>query len=142
MTYYHPTFLYESLWNLVGFILINLLYKKKKFDGQVLLMYLAWYGFGRMLVEGLRTDSLYIGVFRISQVVGFLCFVICTTLLVFFLVRRKRAEKDSEEYVPVYENLRGGGLPGAVKKQSDKENVPADGEEIHMSKNPNEGKEE
>ena len=82
MTYYHPTFLYESLWNLVGFVLINLLYKKKKFDGQIVLMYLAWYGLGRMFIEGLRTDSLYIGVFRISQVVGFLCFVICTTLLV------------------------------------------------------------
>lgn len=72
----HPTFLYESLWNLVGFILINLFYKKKKYDGQILVMYLTWYGFGRMLIEGLRTDSLYVGSFRISQVIGFLCFFI------------------------------------------------------------------
>ena len=91
-TYYHPTFLYESVWNLIGFILINVFYKKKKFNGQVTLEYLAWYGFGRMFIEGLRTDSLYIGVFRISQVVGFLCFVICTALLVYFLIRANRAE--------------------------------------------------
>jgi phosphatidylglycerol:prolipoprotein diacylglycerol transferase len=106
MTYYHPTFLYESLWNLVGFVLINLLYKKKKFDGQIVLMYLAWYGLGRMFIEGLRTDSLMVGVFRISQVVGFLCFVICTALLVYFLIRARRGDKDKEEYVSVYDKLR------------------------------------
>lgn len=108
--FYHPTFLYESLWNLVGFVLINIFYKKKKYDGQILLAYLAWYGFGRMLIEGLRTDSLYIGVFRVSQVVGFLCFVICTVLLVYFYIREKRKEKDGEEYVSQYENLRGPAL--------------------------------
>ena len=107
MTYFHPTFLYESVWNLIGFALINLLYKKKKFDGQVLLMYLAWYGLGRMLIEGLRTDSLYVGVFRISQVVGFLCFAICGTLLAYFLLRKKRAMLDAVEYVSVYERSHG-----------------------------------
>ncbi len=75
MKYYHPTFLYESLWNLVGFILITALYRKKKFNGQVMMAYFAWYGFGRMFIEGLRTDSLYVGPFRISQVVGALCFI-------------------------------------------------------------------
>jgi phosphatidylglycerol:prolipoprotein diacylglycerol transferase len=72
--YVHPTFLYESLWNLVGFILINIFYRKKKYNGQIVLMYITWYGFGRMFIEGLRTDSLYIGDFRISQVIAFLCF--------------------------------------------------------------------
>lgn len=105
--YYHPTFLYESLWNLVGFVLINSLYKKKRFSGQVLLMYLAWYGFGRMFIEGLRTDSLYIGVFRISQVVGFLCFVICAALLVYLLIKNRRKKLDDCEYIPVYEKSRG-----------------------------------
>ena len=105
-TYYHPTFLYESLWNLVGFSLITAFYKKKKFDGQIVLSYLAWYGFGRMFIEGLRTDSLYIGVFRISQVVGFLCFVICTALLVWMLMRKKRELLDTEDYTPVYEKSR------------------------------------
>lgn len=77
----HPTFLYESLWNVLGFVLINLFYKKKKYDGQILIMYLTWYGFGRMLIEGLRTDSLYVLGFRISQVIGFLCFFIGACLL-------------------------------------------------------------
>ena len=107
MEFVHPTFLYESLWNLLGFILINIFYKKKKFDGQIILSYLAWYGFGRMFIEGLRTDSLYVGAFRISQVVGFLCFVICTTLLVYFLVRKKREVLDTEDYAPVYEKSHG-----------------------------------
>ncbi len=96
MVYVHPTFLYESLWNLCGFILINCLYKKKKFNGQILCMYLSWYGFGRMFIEGLRTDSLYVGDFRISQVVGFLCFVIFGGLLIAGLIYSKRIEKKSE----------------------------------------------
>ncbi len=102
MYYFHPTFLYESLWNLVGFVIINALYKKKKFDGQIVLMYAAWYGFGRMLIEGLRTDSLYVGVFRISQVVGFVCFVVGTLLLVIGLVKARRAALTAREYEPSY----------------------------------------
>ena len=106
MYFYHPTFLYESLWNVAGFVLINLLYKKKKFDGQILLMYLAWYGFGRMFIEGLRTDSLMVGPFRISQVIGFLCFAVCGTLLAVFLVRAHRRDLDGESYTPAFEKLR------------------------------------
>ncbi len=101
-TYYHPTFLYESLWNLIGFVLIHLFYKKKKFDGQIFLMYLAWYGFGRMLIESIRTDSLMIGPFRVSMVVGFLCFAVCTALLILFGLRERRRQKATEEYSAVY----------------------------------------
>jgi phosphatidylglycerol:prolipoprotein diacylglycerol transferase len=82
MHFYHPTFLYESLWNVLGFVIITLLYRKKKFNGQITLMYFAWYGFGRMFIEGLRTDSLYVGPFRISQVIGALCFIAGAALLV------------------------------------------------------------
>ena len=88
-----PTFLYESLWNLIGFLIINVLYKKKKFDGQVFLMYITWYGFGRMLIEGLRTDSLMVGTFRISQVVAFLCFVIGSICIVYLSIRAKKQSK-------------------------------------------------
>lgn len=102
MAYVHPTFLYESLWNLLGFIIINLLYKKKKFDGQIIIMYFTWYGFGRMFIEGLRTDSLYIGVFRISQVVGFACFVIGSVLLAYFLVKAHRKELTARGYEAAY----------------------------------------
>ena len=95
MRYYHPTFLYESLWNILGFVLITLLYRKKKFNGQVTLMYFAWYGFGRMFIEGLRTDSLYVGPFRISQVIGLVCFLAGSALLVagFILSRKGKLDK-------------------------------------------------
>ena len=93
--YYHPTFLYESLWNLAGFILINLVYKKKKFNGQNACIYLAWYGFGRFFIEGLRTDSLYIPgtSIRISQLVGALCFVVFGGLLCAGLIYAKKMEQ-------------------------------------------------
>ena len=75
MHYVHPTFLYESVWNLIGFLLMHIFYKKKSFSGEVVLWYAAWYGLGRMFIEGLRIDSLMVGPFRISQVVAFVCFV-------------------------------------------------------------------
>lgn len=68
--YYHPTFLYESAWNLAGFLLLHFLSKKRKYDGQIALGYLAWYGLGRAIIEGLRTDSLWWGNFRVSQVLA------------------------------------------------------------------------
>ena len=102
-----PTFLYESLWNLVGFLIINALYKKKKFDGQVFLMYITWYGFGRMFIEGLRTDSLMVGTFRISQVVAFLCFIVGLALLVYLGVRASNRAKlaAAEGEVSTYGNM-------------------------------------
>ncbi len=83
--YYHPTFLYESLWNITGVILLTALYKKKKFNGQIVLGYFCWYGFGRMLIEGLRTDSLYIGNtgIRVSQLLAFCLFLVSGILLIF-----------------------------------------------------------
>ena len=71
-----PTFLYESLWIICGFVLINLYFKRRKFDGQILFAYLGWNGFGRMFIEGLRTDSLYIGGLKISQLLGLLFFAV------------------------------------------------------------------
>lgn len=88
----HPTFLYELLWNILGFILINIFYKKKKFDGQIALYYFAWYGFGRMLIEGLRMDSMYIGStgIRSNQLLGFLFFALASALLVYGLIYVKK----------------------------------------------------
>lgn len=85
--YYHPTFLYESLWNLVGFILIHFLSKKRKYDGQVALYYVAWYGLGRALIEGLRTDSLWWGNFRVSQVLAAGSCLIAVVLLIVLAFR-------------------------------------------------------
>lgn len=68
--YYHPTFLYESAWNVVGFLLLHFLSKKRQYDGQMALGYAAWYGLGRCMIEGLRVDSLWWGPFRVSQVLA------------------------------------------------------------------------
>ena len=91
MRYFHPTFFYECLWNVIGFVLINLFYKRKKFDGQVALLYFAWYGFGRMFIEGLRTDSLHLPgtTLRISQCLGLFCFVAATLAVVGLLILRR-----------------------------------------------------
>jgi len=76
--YVHPTFLYESMWNVLGFLLIHWISKKhRRFSGQVFLLYLIWYGFGRFFIEGLRTDSLYLGQtgIRVSQLLAAICFI-------------------------------------------------------------------
>lgn len=81
----HPTFLYESLWNLLGLLLLHIFSKsgKRRYDGQIFAMYVAWYGFGRMLIEGLRTDSLYLfstGL-RVSQVLAALSVIVAVVYL-------------------------------------------------------------
>ena len=84
ITYVHPTFLYESLWNAAGFALIHFLSKKRKYDGQVALLYVAWYGLGRTFIEGLRQDSLYWGNFRVSQMLAAIsCFTAVAALMAF-----------------------------------------------------------
>lgn len=85
----HPTFLYESLWNVVGLVIFHFLSKKRRFDGQVFLYYLGWYGLGRFFIEGLRTDSLMSGSLRTSQVVGLGCFIVSVAILVYALVFKK-----------------------------------------------------
>lgn len=91
----HPTFLYESLWNLVGFVMMNVFFRKKAFDGEVLLWYLSWYGLGRCLIEGLRGDSLYIGSIRVSQLVALVCFA--TGLLAIIVLRIKTYNERKKE---------------------------------------------
>lgn len=88
----HPTFLYESLWNLVGFIILHFYSKKRKFSGEIFLLYAAWYGLGRSIIEGLRTDSLYLfgsGI-RVSQMLGIVSFVAATAVLVVKWIKRKK----------------------------------------------------
>ena len=85
--YVHPTFLYESVWNMAGFVLIHFLSKKRKYDGQVALYYAAWYGLGRSLIEGLRMDSLYWGPFRVSQMLAAITCITAVALLVWQSVR-------------------------------------------------------
>ena len=91
----HPTFLYESLWNLVGFTFLTFYSKKKKFDGEIFFLYIGWYGLGRMFIEGLRSDSLYIGGLRVSQWVAAGCVVAAIVFLVlYYFVRKCRTVAD------------------------------------------------
>ena len=82
-TYHHPTFLYESVWNLTGFIALHFLSKKRQYDGQIALGYAAWYGLGRALIEGLRTDSLYWGPFRVSQLLAAVSCLLAVMVLLY-----------------------------------------------------------
>ena len=108
VTYWHPTFLYESLWNAVGFIALHFLSKKRQYDGQIALGYVAWYGLGRALIEGLRTDSLYWGNFRVSQVLAAASCLLAVGVLAWqafrthdrndlFCNRRKAAKEVAEQ---------------------------------------------
>ena len=93
VTYYHPTFFYESAWNAVGFLLLHLLSKKRRYDGQIALGYVAWYGLGRAFIEGLRTDSLYIGPFRVSQLLAAVSCVVAGGILVWQMSKMHTPEK-------------------------------------------------
>lgn len=94
--YVHPTFLYESVWNAFGLLLLHFLSKKRKYDGQVFVAYLGWYGLGRMVIEGLRADSLYFfGTnLRISQLVAGLCVIFAAVFLFYNKVFREHETED------------------------------------------------
>ena len=91
----HPCFLYESLWCLLGFVILHFYSKRQKFDGEIFLMYLVWYGFERTIVEGLRTDSLYLpfAPVRVSQLLSMLLFVTGLALLIYNYVRIKKSPR-------------------------------------------------
>jgi phosphatidylglycerol:prolipoprotein diacylglycerol transferase len=94
--YYHPTFLYESLWNVLGLVIIHFWSKKhRRYDGQMFLAYLAWYGLGRIFIEGLRTDSLYVGStnLRVSQLLaGLTCILALAVMFYMRFFRRPEPE--------------------------------------------------
>ena len=95
----HPTFFYESVWCLTGFLILFIMSKKcRKFSGQIFLGYGIWYGLGRMLIEGLRTDSLYIGdtTLRVSQVLSGIIVIVCTVLMIVMVVKYTKNPKPIE----------------------------------------------
>ena len=91
----HPCFLYESIWCIAGFFIINHLSKNRKFSGETFLMYCAWYGFGRGFIEILRTDSLMLGPIKVSCLLAFL---LCIASVTAIIVIRKKL-KPQEEYI-------------------------------------------
>ena len=95
----HPTFLYESLWNLVGLaIILAVIYRKKRFNGQIFCAYMGWYGFGRFFIEMIRADSLYIGGLKFSVLVGALCFIGAAICAGIFAHRGRVEKEELEEY--------------------------------------------
>lgn len=92
----HPCFFYESVWCLLGFVLLAFWSKRRKYDGQLILMYMAWYGAERFVVEGLRTDSLMVGSIRISQLVSAVIFIASVILQIVIGFKVKR---DPESFV-------------------------------------------
>ncbi len=92
--YYHPTFLYESIWCVLGFILLLILRKvTKRKEGILTYTYFIWYGIGRLFIEGLRTDSLYIGNTRVSQLVSIILIVIGVIGIIINLIKTKKEVK-------------------------------------------------
>lgn len=95
----HPCFLYESVWCLVGFVLLHFYSKKlRSFDGEIALLYIGWYGLGRAFIEGLRTDSLMLGSVKISQIVAGVSFVAAIILLIIFKIVTEKKQ------IPLYVN--------------------------------------
>ena len=98
-SFVHPCFLYESVWCLLGFIFLHIYSKKlRTFDGEIALLYLAWYGYGRANIEQLRTDSLYAGPLKISQWVAIVSFVASIVILVIAKLKTSKSGK------PLYVN--------------------------------------
>lgn len=95
----HPTFFYESVWCIAGFLLLFLMCKKfRKFSGQIFLGYGIWYGAGRMFIEGMRTDSLYIGNsgLRVSQLLSAVIVIVCTVVMIAMIIKYSKNPKPVE----------------------------------------------
>ena len=132
----HPTFFYESVWCLTGFVLLFIMCKKfRKFSGQIFLSYGIWYGLGRMFIEGLRTDSLYIGdtTLRVSQLLSGGIVVVCAVIMIIMLVRYSQNPKPIEgvdyyvEPVPFFKKNR----EKLEKAKAEAEKVQEVTEDVH-----------
>ena len=94
--YYHPTFLYESLWNMAGFLLLLGLRRVNLRRGELFLTYVIWYSFGRFFIEGLRTDSLMLfDTIRVAQLISVLLIVVAVSLILY----RKRSGLSKTRYL-------------------------------------------
>ena len=127
----HPTFFYESVWNLAGLVMVYFLGKKRKFDGQCFLFYVFWYGLGRAWIEGLRTDSLYFfglelfGVpIRTSQALAAISAVVAGAVLLFLLL--KRGHSPEKLYV---NRLAAQRVAGAAEQECQGPDTTEDGDE-------------
>lgn len=112
----HPCFLYESLWCIVGAVVLHYFSKKRKFKGQIALMYGVWYGFERTFIELLRTDSLMLGPFKVSSLLSAVLCITCTVLLIILF---KRAKEKGQSYEPVFGEV--AEITASVKEENKQE---------------------
>ena len=118
----HPCFLYESVWCIAGFFILNYFSKKRRFSGQISLMYCVWYGFGRAIIELLRTDSLMIGNIRVSCLLSFTICIAGATLLAVML-RRAAENAETGGYSTVFaENEDNGNITEEIKEDENEQN--------------------
>jgi len=107
----HPTFLYESLWNLLGLVILHFLCKhRRQYQGQFFILYVFWYGLGRLFIEGLRTDSLWLiqDVVRVSQLLAFLS---AAAALAVYIINFRRISRGQKPFL--------GGAPTNPEKEGD-----------------------
>ena len=97
----HPCFLYEFIWCIIGFILIDRIGRNRKFKGQLVLSYGIWYGLGRGFIELLRTDSLYLGSIRVSSLLSF-AVAITFGILMFVILKKQRIEIENSTYSSMF----------------------------------------
>ena len=115
----HPCFLYESIWCIAGFFVLNRLSKKRAFSGQIALYYCVWYGFGRAVIELLRTDSLMLGPIKVSCLLSvLLCLGAAAVLIVLARRQRERAADSGYENVFAVEESE----ESETEKQTEEEN--------------------
>lgn len=102
----HPCFLYESIWCLFGFVLLHIFSYRRKFKGELGCIYMIWYGFGRMIIEGLRTDALPLGAVRVTQWLMGAAFVGGIVLLIVgFSMQKRRLKQASEHYEDQFDKV-------------------------------------
>ena len=100
----HPCFLYESLWCILGFVILHFISKKRKFNGQIVASYLVWYGLGRFFIEYLRTYSLFKGTVKVSMLLSGVMVIVGVILLA---VGTSISKNNEQQYVPVYDEVDG-----------------------------------
>ena len=125
--YVHPTFFYESVWCILGVIVLYIVMKKyRKFSGEMFLIYGLWYGLERAVVEGLRSDSLYIGGtgLRVSQVLSVVIVAVCGALLVAKLIKYSKApcEVEGTDYIAVSSDKEYSRITKALDKRAKRKN--------------------
>lgn len=125
----HPTFLYESLWCLLGLLVLHLVSKKAyKFKGEIFSLYIMWYGAGRAVIEGLRTDSLMLGTMRVSQLLAILSVI--GGLALFFVFRSVSRELPKDLFAEATALEAGGDIPTDEREEPPEDGETADGEAL------------